>query len=62
MCVNDWNEFARFLERRYTKNIDLRKMRLKKQDVKKVGLVMINLFVTDVFCSVHCCNPVINLI
>lgn len=35
VCVNDWSEFARFLERRNTKNIDLRKMRLKKQDVKK---------------------------
>ena len=42
VCVKDWSEFARFLEQRNTKTIDLRKMRLKKMDVKKVRLPLNN--------------------
>ncbi|KAG0721298.1 hypothetical protein GWK47_046728 [Chionoecetes opilio] len=32
--VRDWSEFARFLEQRSTRNIDLRKMRMKSKSVK----------------------------
>lgn len=35
VCVTDWSEFARFLDQRNTKNLDLRKMRLKEVDITK---------------------------